>query len=211
MMVHDREWGIDVAKKKGRKPYRGGNASKRELMLKFCGYNLDQAANRTAAIYDVMDLFFGTLHKSCKLGKDRLRRVFDKMIEYQLEIHCGTFSYADMNLSLEQDTHVPLDREEAKKRMSKRSNIGKIQYRVVDELSTLLLAAMHDVCGYDAKILVALYQAIADMSDCPDYGKLETELKQAGFDVRRELSGDHARAAFFGTYKLGQKKGLDAR
>lgn len=117
-----------------------------------------------------------------------------------------------MNLSLEQDTHVPLDREEAKKRMLKKSNLGKIQYRVVDELSTLLLAAMHDVCGYGAKRLVALYQAIADMSDSPDYGKLETELKQAGFDVRHELSEGRARAAFFGTYKLGrQKKGLEAR
>ena len=116
-----------------------------------------------------------------------------------------------MNLSLEQDTHVPIDREEAKRRMAKRSNIGKIQYRVVDELSTLLLAAMNDVCGYDAKILVALYQAIADMPDSPDYGKLERELKQAGFDVRHELSADRARAAFFGTDKqLGQKKG-DAR
>lgn len=67
-------------KKKGRKPYSGGSASKRQLLLKFCGYNLDQAENRAAAIYDVMDLFFGTLHKSCKLGKTRLRRVFDKMI-----------------------------------------------------------------------------------------------------------------------------------
>ena len=106
-------------KQKGRKPYKGGSASKRELMLKFCGYNLDQAANRAAAIYDVMDLFFGTLHKSYKIDKNRLRRVFAKMCEYQIEIHRGTFSYSDMNLSLEQDTHVPLDREEAKKRMLK--------------------------------------------------------------------------------------------
>lgn len=200
-----------MAKKKGRKPYKGGSASKRELMLKFCGYNLDQAANRAAAIYDVMDLFFGTLHRRCKLGKAQLRKVFDKMIEYQLEIHRGTFTYSDMNLSLEMDTHVPLDREEAKKRMAKRSNIGKIQYRVVDELSTLLLAAMHDVCGFEVKSLVALYQAIADAADNTDYGKLETELKQAGFDVRHELSVDRARAAFFGTYKIGHKKGLDAR
>lgn len=100
------------------------------------------------------------------------------------------------------------DREEAKRRMAKRSNIGKIQYRVVDELSTLLLAAMHDVCGFGAKRLVALYQAIADMSDSPDYSKLETELKQAGFDVRHELSEGHTRAAFFGTYKREGQDGL---